>query len=70
MHSRRLIISIAVAAALLAPQLLFAQTTENKFDKNNPYTQLIPQPKDVSYTENFIGFFQFCVLCNYTDFIT
>ncbi|MBR6464976.1 MAG: beta-N-acetylhexosaminidase [Bacteroidales bacterium] len=49
MLSRRLITSIAVAAALLAPQLLFAQTTENKFDKDNPYTQLIPQPKEVSY---------------------
>ena len=45
MLSRRLITSIAVAVALLAPQLLYSQKTENKFDKNNPYTQLIPQPK-------------------------
>ena len=45
MLSRRLITSIAIAAALLAPQLLSAQTEENKFDRNNPYTQLIPQPK-------------------------
>ena len=52
MHSRRLIISIAIAAALLAPQLLFAQTTENKFNKDNPYTQLIPQPQTVNYNLN------------------
>ncbi|MBQ6311456.1 MAG: beta-N-acetylhexosaminidase [Bacteroidales bacterium] len=52
MLSRRLIISIAVAAALLAPQLLSAQTTENKFDKHNPYTQLIPQP---TFNGNLVG---------------
>ena len=47
MLSRRLITSIAIAAALFAPQLLFAQKTVNKLDKDNPYTQLIPQPKEV-----------------------
>lgn len=52
MLSRRLITSIAIAAALLAPQLLSAQTEENKFDKNNPYSQLIPQPKSVTYDLN------------------
>ena len=52
MQIRRLFITIAIAAALFTPQILLAQTQENHFDKNNPYTQLLPQPKDVTYDLN------------------
>lgn len=52
MQIRRLFITIALAAALVYPQILLAQTQENHFDKNNPYTQLIPQPRSVTYDLN------------------
>ena len=52
MQIRRLLSTIAIAAALVYPQILLAQTQENHFDKNNPYTQLIPQPKSVTYDLN------------------
>ena len=52
MNIRRFLTIIAFAAALAAPRFVYAQTNENKFDGNNPYTQLIPQPKDVYYDLN------------------
>ena len=52
MQIRRLLSTIAIAAALMLPQILHAQEAENHFDKNNPYTQLIPQPKSVTYDLN------------------
>ena len=52
MQIRRLFTTIALAAALFSPQFLLAQEAENHFDKNNPYTKLIPQPKSVTYDLN------------------
>ena len=52
MNIRRFLTIIAFAAALAAPRFVYAQTNENKFDGNNPYTKLIPQPKDVYYDLN------------------
>ncbi|MBP5518484.1 MAG: beta-N-acetylhexosaminidase [Bacteroidales bacterium] len=52
MQIRRLLSTIAIAAALMLPQILLAQEAENHFDKNNPYTQLLPQPKSVTYDLN------------------
>ena len=52
MQIRRLLSTIAIAAALMLPQILHAQEAENHFDKNNPYTQLIPQPE---FNGNLVG---------------
>lgn len=52
MNIRRFLTIIAFAAALAAPRFVSAQANENKFDGNNPYTQLIPQPNSVTYDLN------------------